>query len=90
MNLNTLAVALPTGQTITIDIGRTLAITILGVAALAGAGILWALDEGTGAAWFAGIGEALVFSGLGIVQGKKSGAEEVAAKMPAGMAPVPQ
>lgn len=59
---------------IKIDVGRTLAVLVLGVVILIGALILYLYDKDSAAAGFFALGEAVVVGGLGLVTGERSGA----------------
>jgi hypothetical protein len=66
----------PTRLTVTLDIGKVLAATILGVVLVAGSIVLWANKmEAPAGALFA-LGEAVITGGLGITLGERSGAIE--------------
>lgn len=59
---------------VTLDVGRTLAVTILGVALIIAAAVLWLNGQpAPGAAVFA-VGEAVIVGGLGLAVGEKAGA----------------
>ena len=66
---------------ISIDIGKTLGLLLLGLLVLAGALVLYVKDKDTPAAAFFALGEAIVVSGFGIVVGEKAGASEAARKL---------
>ena len=66
------------------EVGRTLALMILGCVILAGAVILWLEEKDTGAMAMFGLGEAIVVGGFGIALGEKQGAEEAAKKLGSG------
>jgi hypothetical protein len=66
---------------VTIRTGRTTVLLALCVAALGAAAVLHGLDRETAAAWFTGMGEALLFGVLGVIVGEKSGAKEAEEKL---------
>jgi hypothetical protein len=57
------------------DVGRTLAVVILGGLLIVGAVVLYVLDEDAGATGLLSLGEAVIFGGLGIAAGEKNGIE---------------
>lgn len=59
-------------STLQLEVGRTLAVTILGVVLVAGALILWLNGLETPAAGVFALGEAVIAGGLGIVIGESS------------------
>jgi hypothetical protein len=59
-------------QRIELDVGRTLAVTILGVVLVVGAVLLWLNGQETPAAAVFALGEGVVTAGLGIVVGEQS------------------
>jgi high-affinity Fe2+/Pb2+ permease len=61
--------------------GRVAFLVGLCVAALAAAAILHGLDRETAAAWFTGMGEALLFVVLGLVVGETLGAMTAAERL---------
>ena len=58
--------------------GRVLVLVALCVAALVAAAVLHGLDRETAAAWFTGMGEALLFAVLGAAAGEVLGAKQAA------------
>jgi hypothetical protein len=66
---------------ISLDVGRTLTLLILGGLCIAGAVVLWLSDKDTGAAATFTLGEAIVVSGLGVAIGEKSGAREAESRL---------
>jgi hypothetical protein len=66
---------------ISIDVGKTLALLLLGVLVLIGALVLYLKDKNTAAAAFFALGEAIVVSGFGVVLGESSGASEAVRKL---------
>lgn len=61
-------------ETLELDVGRTLAVTILGVVLIAAAVILWLNALETPAAGVFAVGEAVITGGLGIAVGEGSAA----------------
>lgn len=66
---------------ISINVGQTLAILVLGLALLVLSAILYVMSKDTPAAGFFAFGEAIIATGLGIAVGRKSGAEEAEKKL---------
>ncbi len=58
-----------------IDVGRTLALLLLGLAALVGAIVLFAINKNTGGTALLGVAEAILFGGFGIQFGERVGVE---------------
>jgi hypothetical protein len=65
---------------VTLDIGRLLATTILGVVLVVGAIVLWMNGQQTPAAAVFALGEAVITGGLGLAVGERSGAADMANK----------
>lgn len=61
--------------------GRTLLALALSVGALAVAAALHWIDRETAAAWFTGMGEALLFAAFGVLVGETTGARDAEAKL---------
>lgn len=61
--------------------GRIAFLVVLCVAALVAAAILHGLDRETAAAWFTGMGEALLFAVFGMVVGETLGAMTAAERL---------
>jgi hypothetical protein len=59
---------------VSIDLGRTLALTVLGVVAILGAVALWMADKPAGAMAVFALGEAIAVGGLGVAYGEQKGA----------------
>jgi hypothetical protein len=66
---------------ISLDVGKTLALLLLGLLVLAGALTLYLADKNTAAAAFFALGEAIVVSGFGVALGESTGASEAARKL---------
>jgi hypothetical protein len=57
-----------------LDVGRTLGLMVLGLAALAGSIVLYALNKTTGATAVLAVAQAILFGGFGIEIGARAGA----------------
>jgi hypothetical protein len=66
---------------VSVDVGKTLALFILALAAIVGAVVLYVVDEDTGAQALLPIGTAILFGGFGIQVGENTGAREAEAKL---------
>ena len=63
-----------------LEVGKTLAVLLIGLACLGAALWLYLVDKSTAAGTFFALGEAVVVGGLGIAVGEHSGAAEAAKK----------
>lgn len=68
---------------VTLNTRRIFVVLALSVAALAVSVLLHGMDRETAAAWFTGMGEALLFGTFGLVIGEASGARDAEAKLTA-------
>ena len=64
-----------------LNVGRTAGLLALAIAMLSAAAVLHGLDRETAAAWFTGIGEALLFGVLGLALGERSVAREAVSRL---------
>jgi len=69
---------------ISLNVGRTLALMVLGVLTIGGAIFLWSTDQPGPAAVVFALGEAIVVGGFGIAYGERSGAQAANAKLTEG------
>jgi hypothetical protein len=70
---------------ISLDIGRTLALTVLGALAIGGAVALFLGGHTAAGNTLLGVGEAIIFGGLGIAYGERRGAREAGKQLTADM-----
>ncbi len=68
---------------VTVRVGRVLLLVTIALAMLAVAAALHAIDRETAAAWFTGMGEALLVGTIGLVLGEKLGAQEAESRLSA-------
>jgi predicted TIM-barrel enzyme len=66
---------------VSVDVGKTLALLVLALAAIIGAVVLYVVDEDTGAQALLPIGTAILFGGFGIQVGENTGAREAESKL---------
>jgi hypothetical protein len=79
------AVAVRPGPTrrvdVTVRVTRFVLFVAVALTMLAVAAALHAIDRETAAAWFTGLGEALLFGTIGLVAGEKLGAREAESRI---------
>ena len=66
---------------VSVDVGKSLALLVLALAAIIGAVILYVTDEDAGAQALLPIGTAILFGGFGIQVGENTGAREAENKL---------
>lgn len=74
--------ATPNGDLdVSVEVGKTLAVVLVGITIIVFAGLLYLNDKEAGATAFLALGEAVIIGGLAITQGETSGANKAKAEL---------
>lgn len=69
------------GLDVSLDVGKTLAVVLIGITIIVFAGVLYLNDKDTGTTALLTLGEAVIIGGLGIAAGETSGANKAKAEL---------